>query len=264
MDKRASGKRIAVFRRPEINRIAESRYGRELPDSEEGRRVLRVMVHYAAHAPKPLTVAGVVDHWAPWLKKAERELFETEAARSAPPRDSPEQIAERLGVTYAERQKLGLKTIGACDVSRQARDRLRKLRRAEQAGVKRAEERQRRALQDAATKAWSLDHSRQEAIRFALSDLPPWSRVADIAARVTTWAKFKNLKPRSLRRTINRELDRLQRDGIVSSKYLPTPRKFITVRAVILTERNAPERAPNTDADGSAEAFKDISEDDQT
>jgi hypothetical protein len=49
-------------------------------------------------------------------------------ARSTPRPRTADGFAERLGVTYAMRQKLGLTTIGAIDVSKRARKKLRKAR----------------------------------------------------------------------------------------------------------------------------------------
>src|SRR4051794_15050308 len=58
--------------------------------------------------------------WMPWATVAEVKEMECQAARrrSAMTADG---VARLLYVSHAERERLGLKTIGACDVAKQQR-----------------------------------------------------------------------------------------------------------------------------------------------
>jgi len=115
-----------------------------LPDDDAGRDDARLMVGYLAHLHHgTIKAVNFLDVWCPWMGKPERELLLQDAALSAPPHYTADQLAERRGVTYHRRQQLRHTVIGAIDVPKAERERLRKERDKERS--RRRRERQRRA-----------------------------------------------------------------------------------------------------------------------
>jgi len=100
----------------------------------------------AIHAREPNEIKRWCNHICPRLNNAQiRLVISRGVAPQHPPR--ADQVAKMLGVTFAERQALDLRTIGACDVdrkerariaaeSRRERDRERDERRRRKAGAK--------------------------------------------------------------------------------------------------------------------------------
>ena len=115
----------------DLETVFDARYGPELPDDDAGRDDLFL----AAHAIAALggDIIGHIIAWqrmrAPWLSDAEAEALaaRTEAKRY---RFKADTLAERLGMTKAERDRLGLTTIGAIDCNAEERKALRRKRKA--------------------------------------------------------------------------------------------------------------------------------------
>jgi hypothetical protein len=97
-----------------------------------------------------------------------------EEAASTPKQMKADELAKWLGVTYVERQKLGLTRIGAKDVGKRSRTILRKLR------DRRAKERKRRSQ-------GAIPRVEYEAK--SLSKTQPWLAV-NISRR--TWERHRN------------------------------------------------------------------------
>ncbi|MCO5058607.1 MAG: hypothetical protein M9905_12165 [Rhizobiaceae bacterium] len=108
----------------EIDAIARSRYGNILPNDVDGERYLKA-VAYSANA-LGVSIEQAIDGWcarfAPHLRARLTDIappirLEVEGRRYDLNADD---AAELLGVTFEERQRLGLKTIGACDLTPEA------------------------------------------------------------------------------------------------------------------------------------------------
>ena len=127
----------------QIRRDFQESYGTELPNDDAGRDDAALMLSYLAHAPSGSTRARYfLDLWCPWMGQDERELFLQDAVLSPPPRLTADQLAERLGTTYARRQRLRHTLIGAVDADKAERARRRRERERERS--RRQKERQRR------------------------------------------------------------------------------------------------------------------------
>lgn len=228
--------RFAAIRSREIATVLEDRYGRPLPHDDAGRDDLRLLIEHASqfHDPR-LRIGGIIDAWAPWVTADERAELEREALAAPPPRYTPDEIAQRLGVTMADRLRLRLTSIGATDADKAERGRLRKVRRAARARELRREVRDRVALLGARNSAAAFGaggSERQQALLVALSG-STWTEVKELAEIVAEWSPFKELGARAvLRRIINRELDRLGQRQLIESKCLPGRNSFLSRRVV--------------------------------
>ena len=113
------------------------------PDDDAGRDNAELMLHYLAHLPHgALKMKNFLELWCPWMPPPEREFMLQDAALSPPPRYTADQLASRLGTTYARRQKLRHTVIGAVGIDKAERARLRNERDRERA--RRRKELQRR------------------------------------------------------------------------------------------------------------------------
>ena len=69
--------------------------------------------------------------WAPWMTHRERQRLAEWIASRPPIKFKADTLAERIGCTYAERILLGIRTIGACDLTRAQRNKATRKRRTE-------------------------------------------------------------------------------------------------------------------------------------
>lgn len=107
----------------EIERILEWHYGSILPDDDAGRDDMHVLLSVAKACGIGLEQAqGLIHKWAP---VDDAKLAYTNASLSTAYLTA-DVMAHRLGVTYAERQSLRLRTIGAIDVSAAEREKIRR------------------------------------------------------------------------------------------------------------------------------------------
>jgi hypothetical protein len=132
---------LAAVRVAELTRLYESRWpARELPDDDDGETALRILVNHIGHLrDAPRRISRCIAYWAPWLGLASHERLIT-AAVEKPLRYRADKLAWKLKVTAAERDELGLRTIGAIDQTRQQRQAIAKVRRRERAKERRAEQ----------------------------------------------------------------------------------------------------------------------------
>ena len=154
---------VAPKRVEELNRLFAWRYGGEdyvLPDDDAGRDDAYVMCCHLARCPNapPIIRRRWLAKHAPWLtpKEVDRLLQRRVLKWKA------DKLAQRVGLTHAVRQRLGIRTIGAIDKTREERkvmarqlrtDRERARRRAK--GVKpRAEYRASLATSASQAKPW--------------------------------------------------------------------------------------------------------------
>jgi hypothetical protein len=126
---------MARLRVAELEKLYTSRYGSCLPDDDAGRDDLELLLHHVAHID--LTkVSGSATRWAPWLSQQEARELITKIV-SSPKKFRADYLAKRLNLTDQQRAELGIKTIGAADVTKEERKELAKRRKVERIKEKR-------------------------------------------------------------------------------------------------------------------------------
>jgi hypothetical protein len=139
-----AGKRdvpLATIRCREIDRYIIDRYGPVMPDDDAARDDVMIMLHHIAYkqaADRQWLMNDWLDQRAPWLIADERAAFIRKVFLH-PIRYSADTLAEKLGLTWARRHRLGITTFWAIDMPREVhnemgkaekRERQRKVRRA--------------------------------------------------------------------------------------------------------------------------------------
>jgi len=128
---RHAGKRIvplATIRCREVQRYLIDRYGPVLPDDDAARDDIMIMLHHIAHkqaADRQWLMNDWLDQRAPWLVDDERAAFIRKVFRH-PIRYSADTLAEKLGLTWARRERLAITTIWAIDMPRETHKEMRK------------------------------------------------------------------------------------------------------------------------------------------
>jgi hypothetical protein len=127
--KRPSPRQLATLRISELNRLFSARYGETMPDDDAGRDDIVVMANHLAATGREIgkCVGAWLEVRAPWYTIADLKYLVAEVATN-PQRWKADALAWRLHLTYADRQTLKIKTIGAVDVPRAQRTKLRKER----------------------------------------------------------------------------------------------------------------------------------------
>lgn len=113
---------LAALRVRELERLFSSRYGNELPEDDAGRDDALIAIHHIAACPGNAddNVTRWVRIWAPWLPSGDLGEMIKEAVAS-PKRWRADRLGWKLRLRQAERDALGIRTIGAFDQGRIAR-----------------------------------------------------------------------------------------------------------------------------------------------
>lgn len=114
---------MAGLRCAELERLFAARYGHELPDDDAGRADVVIMLHHLARCagdPRQRSTAWCAAH-APWLAAAAELEAMLDDVIEKPRRRRADILAERLGLTAAERRRLRITSIGAIDQSKAER-----------------------------------------------------------------------------------------------------------------------------------------------
>jgi hypothetical protein len=112
---------IAALRIAELGRLYIARYGHVLPDDDAGRDDALIMAHHLAKRPDAeRRIPAWLSLWAPWMTAAEVATMVTRAL-TKPLRWRADTLAKRLNLNEAERQRLHIVTIGACDLIKSQR-----------------------------------------------------------------------------------------------------------------------------------------------
>jgi hypothetical protein len=203
--------RLAHLRLRELQKLMRDRYGTTMPDIDEARRDLEVLIGYAILTGKK--PQHQVDLWAPWLPPEEAERM----AAQRPVLHKADDLAERLDLRYCDRQALAITTIGAIDCDQAERDRLRRQRDNER-------KRQERAAAKQETNAMT-DNSRarltprQRTVLEVIGDAE--TAVPDLVDRLT---KRKVFRGASMRQRVHEALDQLRDDkGLIADRFEPNP-----------------------------------------
>jgi hypothetical protein len=146
--------------------------GRMLPDDDAGREYLRELLlpislgpNEAVKRAREIEIWGPADRmrreiesWAPWMSEDEAAELLDEIALMPPWQRKPmaATLGERLRLTFAERSRLRIQTIGACDISEAGMALIRKQK-------KRQRDKERRQRQP-----------RAEYLAASLSQTKPW------------------------------------------------------------------------------------------
>ena len=94
-----------------MDRLAQFRYGTELPDNKEGEKFAMII---ASHLREPVQIKRVLGEIAPWHDEDEVERLIRRVIRKQY-RWRAATIARWLNVTWAEHEALGLRHIGSID-----------------------------------------------------------------------------------------------------------------------------------------------------
>lgn len=125
------GIRIVMQQRADLERLISARYDGKLPNDDAGKDDLWIVAQLTRRLGGDISknLVAWVGRWAPWCSEAwARELAAKACDQPEPYRFTADVLAERQGLTYAERQALGITAIGAIDVDREERERLRRQR----------------------------------------------------------------------------------------------------------------------------------------
>jgi hypothetical protein len=120
---------ITALRIAELRRLFQARYGRTLPDDDSGRDDVLVMAHHLARRQGDVAklIRSYIELSAPWMTSAEIDVT-TATVIARPLKWRADKLAQRLGVTEAERRWLRICTIGSVDMTAAERKQARKLR----------------------------------------------------------------------------------------------------------------------------------------
>jgi hypothetical protein len=106
----------------ELERVFRDRYGAILPDDDAGRDDLFIMVNHLAHFDAPDNrIASWVERWAPWYGDDETAAL-IEAVIARPLKWTADKLGQRLRFTDADRDRLGITTIGGFDCLKPKRE----------------------------------------------------------------------------------------------------------------------------------------------
>ncbi len=124
---------MAAIRLSELTRWLDDTHGAgaELQANDESIRLARIFAHHMAALPDTARrVQAWIDHYAPWLTLASREVLISEVMQ-CPLKWSADKLAWKIGLKDEQRTRLRITTIGAVDCTREQRAERRKKRRAE-------------------------------------------------------------------------------------------------------------------------------------
>lgn len=124
--RRRTAPQIATLRLNDLGKLFRARYGNALPDDDAGRDDLHVALsHIAMLSNSRARMGRYVETWAAWLTVAEaRQTIDKALTKGE--RWNADQLAWRLHLTAADRATLGIGTIGAVDLNKAGRAKLRK------------------------------------------------------------------------------------------------------------------------------------------
>jgi hypothetical protein len=139
----------------ELEIVFVDQYGAVLPDDDAGTDSVFVMANHLAHLDKPgQRIKAFVQRRAPWYgQRRTAKLIKTVLRK--PLKWTADKLAQRIGLDYATRTRLGITTIGATDCGKTKRTNLRRKRNNDMKRLKRAQAGATpRALSEARLKPW--------------------------------------------------------------------------------------------------------------
>lgn len=124
-------KSVAPLRLREMERIFQHRFGKFLPNDGDGRRMLQAYADCLPFAKGSVLerLTGFINARAPWaILEAEAMA---EAAEMAARWQDADEMANRIGLSLADRELLEVRTIGAVGITKRQRRALQKAKRRE-------------------------------------------------------------------------------------------------------------------------------------
>lgn len=120
---------MTALRIADLRRLFLSRWGRTLPDGDDGRDDALIMAHHIVRrqGDPRRNIRNWIELQCPWMSEEETGAI-IDRVTANPIRWRADKLAQRLHLTEAERRRLGITTIGAIDMSRAERKQARKLR----------------------------------------------------------------------------------------------------------------------------------------
>lgn len=117
---------LAALRLRDLCSLFRARYGHMLPDDDAGRDDCGIaLAHIASLAAARGRMSAWLAEWCPWMTTGEARTM-GDYALTSPRYWTADSLAWRLRLTAADRATLGITTIGAIDLPKQARAKLRK------------------------------------------------------------------------------------------------------------------------------------------
>jgi hypothetical protein len=112
---------IRRLRLGDLKRLLRERYGATLPDDDAGRDdLVELLLPISLRVNSPAKVMrNVIETWAPWMEAAEA-YFLLQRIETMPPAlrtRTAKDLGKRLNLTNCERERLGLRTIAANDMT---------------------------------------------------------------------------------------------------------------------------------------------------
>jgi hypothetical protein len=113
---------IALLRVSELSVVFKDRWGVTLPDDDAGRDDLRLLFHHLAATGGDVTtkMVGHANRWAPWLPAPQARRLANEVA-ARPMKFHADTLAHRLRLTYKDRRRLKVRTIGCIEMTAEQR-----------------------------------------------------------------------------------------------------------------------------------------------
>ena len=207
----------------DLRRVFRDHYGRfVLPDDDAGRDDAQIAIDHLVGTPgiTQRKINAWLNQWAPWMTPGEIEDCLAQAYRW-PWKWTAEKLGTHLNLTDADRTRLRITTIAPCDLTKSERAKRRADRKRERDRNRQRQKRQAERWQR------TLDLSqRTERVRSTLSD--KWQLASEIADACAP--DFNGLCGRSLRRAINRALNKLVQARMAEQR--PAPRQAQYFRRV--------------------------------
>lgn len=182
---------IAKLRIDDLNKLFRHRYGDILPDDDAGRDDAFVAFSHYAVTNRVVHFHSWLDIHAPWMKEQERDRL----VWRKPLRWTADKLGERLGLRSADRDRLGIRTIGAIDMPRAERDALRKAKHRERS--RQHAEAKRRGAGKPTRQEWLAQHqaSRVKPWKMAGMSRAKWYRLQRETGGLTNIeAKLQHIK----------------------------------------------------------------------
>lgn len=171
-----------LLRLREIEKVIKYRHGSMIPDPEDtdDRETCLDYIKAAALSLSDQDMADWCRKWAPWVKDHELAAI-TSIASTRRRMMTADGAAGLIRLTWADRTRLGIRTIGACDVPKDERMKLAKERKRERDRNRKAEARKANGVKDRAS------YEAQ-----SLSTLKPWK---DLGMSRAKWYRTRETSP---------------------------------------------------------------------
>lgn len=196
---------ITPLRLKELRRLFRRWFGTRFADDDRCRKLMAILLAHIATLRTNVEqlMDAAIDEWAPWMAPGERDRFK-DRARTSQSTWTADELAAALPLTFAERTALQIKTIGAVDLDKAAREELR-------AQKHRERQRQRRHKERAQSKIPPSTWARTIAV---LDLLPPKAEVPVkwLRQRLDGSKEFLGV---SLKPAIHRTIKQLEEKGLV-------------------------------------------------